>query len=77
MSLGQVCDLAYALLVEDTVDQVSAIRHAWASSGSSDTPMPSLEEALENLNEALEHDATAGLTPEELELREVLGVGLK
>jgi hypothetical protein len=46
-------------------------------SGDEKAPMPSLEEALENLNKALEHDATAGLTVEELELREVLGVGLR
>ena len=77
MTLAQVCDLAYALLREDTVAQVAAIRHAWAMSGDEKAPMPSLEDALDGLDKALERDATAGLTVEELELREILGVGLK
>jgi len=74
MTVSQVCDLAYVLMREDIVAQVQAVRLAWAMSGDQKATMPTLSDAVEALDKALEHDATAGLTASELDLREYLGV---
>ncbi len=73
MSLAQLCDLAYYCLWEEAVATVRMAQQVWMGSDGK-TPPPTVEEAVQRLDEALERDAWAGLTVEALEERMVLGV---